>query len=81
MNYEMEAATILTLSNLYNFRAGAVFAVVTDRTKNKFQYTGIDDSISVANEAVKILAYWDELKAKNSKKFFYPELLSQNFHS
>ena len=56
LNFEMEAATILTLAGLYGLRAGAVFAVVADRNKNKFVYTGIDDAIIIANEAVKILA-------------------------
>ena len=51
----MEAATILTLAGLYNLRAAAVFAVVADRNKNEFLYTGIEDAITVANEAVKIL--------------------------
>ena len=56
LNFEMEAATILTLAGLYNLRAGAVFAVVADRNKNKFMYSGIEDSIIIANEAVKILS-------------------------
>ena len=55
LNFEMEAATILTLASLYNLRAGAVFAVVADRNKNEFVYAGIEDSILIANEAVKIL--------------------------
>ena len=56
LNFEMEAATILTLAGLYNLRAGAVFAVVADRNKNEFVYSGIEDSILIADEAVKILA-------------------------
>ena len=69
----MEAATIFTLSNLYGLRAGAVFVVVADRNKNKFVYSGIEDSIIIANEAVKILAGWDKLKGE--RKYFYPGLL------
>ena len=64
-NFEMEAATILTLAGLYGLRAGAVFAVVADRNKNEFKYSGIDDSIIIANEAVKILASHDKLKGAN----------------
>ena len=63
LNFEMEAATILTLSSLYNLRAGALFAVVADRNKNKFLYSGIEDTIEVANEAVKILAEIDKEKS------------------
>ena len=73
LNFEMEAATIFTLSNLYGLRAGAVFVVVADRNKNKFVYSGIEDSIIIANEAVKILAGWDKLKGE--RKYFYPGLL------
>ena len=73
LNFEMEAATIFTLANLYGLRAGAVFAVVADRNKNKFVYSGIEDSIIIANEAVKILADWDNLKGE--RKYFYPGLL------
>ena len=56
LNFEMEAATVLTLAGLYNLRSGAIFAVVADRNKNEFVYSGIEDAILIANEAVKILA-------------------------
>ena len=79
MNFEMESATILTLANIYGFRAGAVFAVVADRNKNEFVYSGIEDSIIISNEAVKILASWDKLKLEKSKRFFYPKLLTGGF--
>ena len=75
LSFEMEAATVFTLSNLYGLRAGGVFVVVADRNNNIFTYSGIDDSIKVANEAVKILASWDKLKSEKSKPFFYPDLL------
>ncbi len=75
LSFEMEAATIFTLSNIYGLRAGGVFVVVTDRNNNTFTYGGIDDSIKIANEAVKILASWDKVKSEKSKPFFYPELL------
>ena len=72
-NFEMEAATIFTLASLYKLRAGAVFTVVADRNKNTFINAGSDDSIQAANEAVKILAGWDELRA--SRRYFYPGLI------
>ena len=62
LNFEMEAATILTIASLYGLRAGAVFAVVADRNNNTFKYSGIDDTIRAANEAVKILALNDKNK-------------------
>ncbi|MBR6900824.1 MAG: nucleoside phosphorylase [Synergistaceae bacterium] len=77
LDFEMEAATIFTLAGLYGFRAGAIFLVVADRNNNTFQYTGVNDSIKIANEAVKILASWDKVKSEKNKEFFYPDLLQQ----
>ena len=74
MDFEMEAATIFTLSGLYGFRAGAVLAVVAHRLKDSFQYAGVDQSICAANEAVKILAEWDGLKNAGNKKYWFPGL-------
>ena len=48
LNFEMEAATIFTLSGIYGLRAGAVLTVVADRNKNKFEYSSVDMSIKVA---------------------------------
>lgn len=74
LNFEMEAATIFTLSGIYGFRSGAVFAVIAHRLKNKFKYAGIDRSVQAANEAVKILAEWDAKKAARNKKYWFPGL-------
>ncbi len=74
LNFEMEAATVFTLSGIYGFRAGAVFAVVAHRLKNKFKSAGIDRSVRAANEAVKILAEWDAKKAARNKKYWFPGL-------
>ena len=74
LDFEMEAATILTLSGLYGLRAGAVFSVVAHRLKDTFQYTGIDRSVQAANEAVRILAAWDATKAAKGKRWWFPGL-------
>jgi len=78
LNFEMEAATVLTLSNLFGLRAGAVFSVVANRVKDEFAYkkTAVEQSVAVSTEAVKILAQWDELKKNSGKKYFYPSLLN-----
>lgn len=80
LNFEMEAATVLTLSNLFQLRAGAVFSVVANRVKDEFVYkgSGIDSSIAVSTEAVKILHEWDLLKEQHGKKYFFPSLIRQN---
>ncbi|QGP93084.1 Uridine phosphorylase [Neomoorella glycerini] len=77
LNFEMEAATVLTLSQLFKLRAGAVFAVVANRVKDELVYKrdGIEKAVATANEAVRLLAEWDALKQEAGKKYFFPGLL------
>jgi len=77
LNFEMEAATVLTISSLYNLRAGPIFTVVANRVDNSFKYTDktVDHSIEVANLAMKNLYNWDMKKEANGKKYFFPSLL------
>lgn len=78
LNFEMEAATVLTLSSLFDLRAGAIFTAVANRVKDEFAYKGkgVEQSIAVATESVKILKYWDGLKQLSGKPYFYPSLLN-----
>lgn len=76
MNLDMETSTIFTLASLYGLRAGSVCAVFADRLEDRFEAKGEDDAIRTANEAVKILYEWDELKVSCGKKHFYPGLLT-----
>ena len=64
-NFEMEAATVFTLANIYGFRSGAVCAVYANRVKDEFAVRGEQDAIDCGNEAVRILAEMDEQKGKN----------------
>lgn len=77
LNFEMEAATVLTISSLYNLRAGAIFTVVANRVDNSFMYTDktVDRSIEVANLAMQNLYNWDRKKEASGKKYFFPSLL------
>ncbi len=76
LNFEMESATLFTLANIYGVRAGMVTAVVANRvTGEMVPGAGEEDAIKVANEAVRILYEWDELKKRTGKKYFYPSLL------
>jgi uridine phosphorylase len=61
-NFEMEAATLFTLGNIYGFRTGAVCAVYANRVRDEFEVKGEMDVIRCGNEAVKILADIDEEK-------------------
>ncbi|MHA2117682.1 MAG: nucleoside phosphorylase [Candidatus Thorarchaeota archaeon] len=69
-NFEMEAATIFTLTNIFGFRSGAVCAVYANRVRDKFAVAGEEDVIACGNEAVKILAEIDEEKAIAGKDYW-----------
>lgn len=56
LNVEMEAATLLTMTNVYGLRGGAVCAVFANRVTDEFSDAGEEDAIKVANEAVRILS-------------------------
>lgn len=69
LNFEMEASTLFTLSNIYGARAGAVCAAIANRVTDKFDpQAGITDLIRVANEAVRILHEWDKLRELKGRK-------------
>lgn len=72
LNFEMEAAAILTLASLYGLRAGAVCAVYADRVRNRFAVKGEKEAAKVACEAVKILSEWDKAKEQKGKKWWHP---------
>jgi len=77
LNFEMECATLFTLSNLFNKRAGTVCAVYANRITDVFDVgAGEEDAIRVANQAVSILSRWDRCKDKSGKKHLYPGLLN-----
>ncbi|MEM0000010.1 MAG: uridine phosphorylase [Desulfurococcaceae archaeon] len=78
LNLEMEASTIFVLSNIYNLRAGAVCAVIANRETEEFvPGAGVEDAIKVANEAVRILAGWDEELRKQGKKYLSPSIIKE----
>jgi len=76
INFEMEAATIFTLSNIYGTRAGAICSVIANRETGEFvPDAGVDTMIRVANEAVRILWEWDNAKARAGKRYYYPSIV------
>ncbi|MHA2023551.1 MAG: nucleoside phosphorylase, partial [Candidatus Thorarchaeota archaeon] len=74
-NFEMEAATLFTLGNIFGFRTGAACAVYANRVRDEFEVKGEADVIKCGNEAVKILAELDE--EKSSKKYWSRSLLKK----
>jgi len=80
LNFEMEAATIFTLANIYGLRAGSICAAIANRETEEFVVdAGVDDAIRAANEAVKILSEWDELRSIEGKKYISPSLIKKWF--
>ena len=78
LNFEMESATLFTLTRLYGGRAGAITAVIAQRETGQFKAdAGLEGAIRVGNEAVRILSEWDALKERKKKKYVYPSLFSQ----
>jgi uridine phosphorylase len=69
-NFEMEAATLFTLGNIYGFRTGAVCAVYANRVRDEFEVKGEMDVIRCGNEAVKILADIDEEKKQAGQVYW-----------
>lgn len=74
-NFEMEAATVFTLSALLGLRAGAACVVIADRFRNEFRPEGADEVLaSVGAEAIAVLARNDAAKAAAGKRWYYPSL-------
>lgn len=74
LNFEMEAAALLTIASLYRLRMGVICAVFAEREVNKLEAAGEDECCETAVEAVRILSKWDKAKAKAKKKFWHPSL-------
>ncbi|MFC6988761.1 nucleoside phosphorylase [Haloplanus sp. GCM10025708] len=61
-NVEMEASAVLTLSNLFGLRAGAVCTVFANRTTDEFRTAGEDRAVETASLAAALLSRMDERK-------------------
>ncbi|PVA06617.1 nucleoside phosphorylase [Thalassorhabdomicrobium marinisediminis] len=77
-NFEMEAATIFTLCQLFGYRGGMICFVGANRvTKERSEDPeATKRCCAVASRAVQILAGWDEKKKAAGKALLYPSLLS-----
>lgn len=70
VNFEMEAATVFTLGNIFGFRTGAVCAVYANRVRDEFEVKGEKEVIKCGNEAVKILHDMDQEKERQGKRYW-----------
>lgn len=62
LNIEMETSAILTLTNLFGLRGGAVCTVFANRETGEFRPTGEARAAATATEAVKLLSRMDDSK-------------------
>mgnify|MGYP000442276245 CR=1 FL=1 len=74
LNFEMEAAAILTLANLYGLRAGAVCTVYANRVTGEFRTEGERKAAKTASEAVSVLAEMDEAVEAAGAERWHPGL-------
>jgi uridine phosphorylase len=77
-NFEMEAATIFTLCQLFGFRGGMICSVGANRVTRERADSAesIKRCCAVASRAVVILAGWDAKKERAGKRHFYPAIAS-----
>jgi uridine phosphorylase len=74
LNFEMECATLFTLSNLFGLRGGAICTVFANRETDKFAIKGEEEASRTACEAVKILSEWDNQAKSANKPYWYPSI-------
>ena len=65
VNFEMEAASILTLASIYGLRAGAVCTVYANRETGEFRTAGEQKATNCASLAVTYLERMDEAVEKS----------------
>ena len=78
-NFEMEAATLFTLSQLFGFRAGMICAVGANRiTRERLDSAdSIRRCAEVASRAIVILAGWDAAAKQAGKSCILPSMMRQ----
>ena len=76
LNFEMEGATVTTLSRIFGKRAGMCATVVAHRLTGEWREDpqAERNACLVGAEAVRILTEWDAAKAAAGKKFYFPGL-------
>jgi len=74
LNFEMEAATVLTLANLYGLRAGAVCTVYANRVTGEFRTDGERKAAKTATLAVHLLSRMDERVAETGAEAWHAGL-------
>jgi uridine phosphorylase len=77
LNFEMEAATLLTLCSLFGLRGGAACVAIADRVRNEWRPEGADEALArLGAETAVVLAEHDALKRQAGKDWYFPGLHS-----
>jgi len=75
-NFERETSIIYVMASLFNYRAGAVNAVVNSTPKGDLEVgVGSDETFRTVLEGIKILSEWDAIKEKSGRKHLLPSML------
>lgn len=74
LSFEMEAATLFTLGNVYGFRSGCICVAVANRITNEMISAPLEPAIAACNRAVQILFHRDQKTRAAGKKFWIPSL-------
>ena len=75
LNFEMEAAALLTFARLFKLRAGVVASVIAQRLTGKWDDAGGEErACRTGVEALRILASWDQKKTRENRKYYFPGL-------
>jgi uridine phosphorylase len=75
LNFEMESATVFTLSSLFGLRGGAACIIVADRFRNEFRPEGADEVLAkLGAEASVTLAEMDAIKRRANRQWYFPSL-------
>ncbi|MCL4458463.1 MAG: nucleoside phosphorylase [Chloroflexi bacterium] len=73
--FEMEAATLFVLANLFGLRAGCICVTGSNRITRVRKPIDYDKACQAACEAVRVLAEWDGIKERHQKRHLFPSLL------
>lgn len=74
LNIEMEASVILTLTNLFGLRGGAICSVFANRETGEFRQAGEDRAAAVATLAAKRLSQMDDARRNGGATRWHPGL-------
>lgn len=75
-NFERETSIIYVMASLFNYRAGAVNAVVNSTPKGDLEVgVGSDETFRTVLEGIRILSQWDAIKEAAGSRYLLPSMV------